>query len=108
MEDKIYVPKYENGNCAIVLDKDTIRVFKTYDREVNYYTDYFVNSHYLKKEGIYGIVDVNCIKDQIMTTTPIYRNDIMDIFVVGLLFIFTIWFFITKLIKVFFLGWRWA
>lgn len=108
MEDKLYVPHYVSGNCAIVLDKDTIRVFDTYDREVNYYTDYYVNSHYMSKKGIYGIVDVNCLSDDTLTTIPIYRNDIMDIFVVGLSFIFVGWFLISKLIKVFFLGWRWS
>lgn len=106
--DKVYVPSYELGQCVEIIDKDTIRVYDTYDQDVNRYTDYYVNSHYLWKRGIHGIVDVNCLDQQYITTTPIYRNDIMDIFVVGLLFIGVGWFLIAKLIKTFFLGWRWA
>ena len=87
MVDKIYIPTYEVGQCVEVRDKDTIRVYDSYDSDVNRYTDYYVNSHYLWKKGIVGFVDVNCLDSDVITTTPIYRNDIMDIFVVGLSFI---------------------
>lgn len=107
LEDKIYLPNY-NNQCAIVLDKDTIRVFDSIDRPSNTYTDYYVNSHYLSKKGTYGYVDLECLPPSSISTIPIYRNDILDIIFVGLAFVFVGWFFISKLIKVVFLGWRWS
>ena len=54
MNYKIYLPVSESDtNYVSVIDKDTIRVFHSkpqIDDLVNY-TDYYVNSHYLSKEG---------------------------------------------------------
>lgn len=109
MEDNIlYVPNYRDNQCAIVLDKDTIRVFDSINGETNSYTDYYVNSHYMSKKGVVGIVDENCIDSQYISTTPMYRNDIFEIIFIGLAFIFVGYFFISKLIRTIFLGWRWS
>lgn len=105
--DKLYVPNYDN-QCVIVLDKDTIRVFDSIDRPSNTYTDYYVNSHYMSKQGLYGYVDLECLPTDSISSIPIYRNDIFDIIFVGLAFIFVGYFFISKLIRTIFLGWRWS
>lgn len=105
--DKLYVPNYVN-QCVIVLDKDTIRVFDSIDSPQNSYTDYYVNSHYMSKTGLYGYVDLDCLPTDSISSIPIYRNDIFDIIFVGLAFIFVGYFFISKLIRTIFLGWRWS
>ena len=48
--DLIYVPNYVNGQCVEIIDKDTIRVFNN-ESDLNY-TDYYINSHYLSKNGV--------------------------------------------------------
>lgn len=108
MVDKLYVPNYDSDSCVIVLDKDTIRVFDSISGLTNSYTDYYVNSHYMSKRGVYGVVDLDCISHDSISNIPIYRNDILDIFVVSLSMIFVGYFFISKLIKTIFLGWRWS
>ena len=107
LESKLYVPDY-NNECVVVLDKDTIRVFDTINSSSNSYTDYYVNSHYMSKKGVFGYVDLECLDSNSISSVPIYRNDIFDIIFVGLAFIFVGYFFISKLIRTIFLGWRWA
>ena len=106
LEDKIYVPYYESGMCVYVVDKDTIRVFD--DNTQTTYTDYYINSHYLKKSGYSSPQDVECIQEATISTLPMYRTDIFEIIFIGLAFIFVGYFFISKLIKTIFLGWRWS
>lgn len=108
MEDKLYVPNYKENQCVVVLDKDTIRVFDSINGEYNSYTDYYVNSHYMNKRGVVGIVDENCINSNEISTIPMYRNDIFEIIFISLAFIFVGYFFISKLIRTIFLGWRWS
>ena len=45
----IFVPNYENFSCVYVVDKDTIRVLNPTN---DIYTDYYVNSHYMSKNGV--------------------------------------------------------
>ena len=90
----IYIPidNFDN-TCVNVIDKDTVRVINTNDDLGIYsYTDYFVNSHYLSKEGfLTDISSYSCSSN--ITNLWYYRNDVADIFLmcfIGALFFFGI------------------
>ena len=78
---KIYVP-YENKSdyaCYSVLDSGTIRAYKQNLSNNNdiQYTDFFVNSHYLQKDGVQHIQNkdlITCVNDNV-TNDYYYRND---------------------------------
>lgn len=84
----IYVP-YENKSdykCYTVLDSGTIRAYKqnlSNDTDIQY-TDFFVNSHYLQKNGIEHIQNkdtIFCVNDQV-TNDYYYRNDLPHILII--------------------------
>lgn len=97
----IYLPdEVKSSNCAYVYDKDTIRVFthKPTNTDIDYYyTDYFINSHYISRVGStrfsgYYNNYPECMNYNNFTTDFYYRNDFASI-----LFIFVIFaFFIIK------------
>ena len=96
---KLYVPIYNNENCVIVYDSNTIRRFDnnpTINNEINF-TDYFINSHYITKRGKTTFINNDdlpvCISINDLTTDFYYRNDLSDIFVV---------FFILSIICIYF------
>lgn len=108
----IYVPEYTNGNCAIVQDSNTIRVYDTTptaNSTVNY-IDYYINSHYLFKKGTQtfnNYVHVpTCSNSDYITTNFYYRNDIFEIIATFILIVGFIWFFISNLSKLLFRGRR--
>lgn len=81
----IYIPNYENNQCAYVRDKDTIRVYDDIPviNSTTTYTDYYVNSHYLSTTGVqtfnqYSTVP-SCIDN--VSTDWWYRNDISSILI---------------------------
>lgn len=88
---KVYLPTFTNENCIQVLDKDTIRVYSrtpVYD-DYNTYIDYYVNSHYLSKEGALfydsSIEPIVCESHSNYTSDTFYRFDfdgIMIIFII--------------------------
>lgn len=78
----VYIPSYNSGNCVVVYNSDTVRV---YDRQpqnntTTNYIDYYINSHYLSNRGStnynYG---VTCLQASDISTNWIYRNDLSDI-----------------------------
>lgn len=83
----IYVPTLDYS-CYVVYDKDTIRAYHTqpiYDSYIDY-TDYYVNSHYIEKNGTahftnYSVLPT-CINNDNLTNDFYYRNDLADIFVI--------------------------
>lgn len=84
----IYVPNYENGNCAYIYNSDIIRVYDsvpTHNTVINY-KDYYIKSSYIYNEGTtsfgnYTTLPV-CISNDRITTDVYYRNDIMQILVI--------------------------
>ena len=99
----IYLPKIDYA-CYVVVDKDTIRGYyitpynPTYSNNVEiYYTDYYVNSHYLEKEGSqffgYNTKLPDCLDKSLLTTDYIYRNDFFEIAII-FMFIFIVVFLI--------------
>lgn len=95
----IYVPEYNQGNCAYIYNTDIIRV---YDRVPSNnstvpYTDYYIKSSYMYNTGSttfsnYSTLPV-CINDSRITTEVFYRNDFPQI-----LFIFIVFAFISFII----------
>lgn len=78
----VYVPTYNNGNCVVVSNADTVRVYdrQPQNNQSTNYVDYYINSHYLSNTGNtsynYG---VTCLASDKITTNWIYRNDLSDI-----------------------------
>lgn len=84
----VYVPNYENGNCAYIYNTDIIRVYDrvpSHNSVINY-KDYYIKSSYIYNEGTtsfgnYSTLPV-CISNDRITTDVYYRNDFMQILVI--------------------------
>lgn len=84
----IYVPEYNNGNCAYIYNSDIIRVYDSipsHNSVINY-KDYYIKSSYIYNEGNtsfgnYSTLPV-CISNDRITTDVYYRNDFMQILVI--------------------------
>lgn len=98
----VYLP-IDNVNdfaCYSVFDKDTIRAYfnKPQINTSSNYIDFYINSHYLEKEGTqswgsYAQYLPTCISSSAITTDFYYRNDmseILVIFIILCIFIFYI------------------
>lgn len=101
---KLYVP-YENVNdysCYVVYDCNTIRAYKN-NLVVgnNNYTDFFVNSHYMSKDGVENFQATTdfpvCLTQDKITNDYYYRNDIAHI----LIFASFVLFFIFLAVRIF-------
>lgn len=95
---KIFVPTYNNNNCAVIQNNNTLRVYDyrpTQNSTVNY-TDYYYNSHYYYTRGSqnfsqYSVIP-QCISNNDITTQVFYRNDFSEILIMFFIItIFTIW-----------------
>lgn len=106
----IYLPKSDYA-CYVVIDKDTIRAYRTmpYRPSISgqnvtiQYVDYYINSHYLEKQGTqnfsYNSTLPSCIDKNTITNEIYYRNDIdsiLIVFTVIVLFGFGIPFYLMK------------
>lgn len=98
----VYVPTYNNGNCAVVSNGDTVRVYdrQPQNNQSTNYVDYYVNSHYISNTGStsynYG---VTCLASNQITTNWIYRNDLSDILLSFVLICVIIYFPISLIFK---------
>lgn len=89
----IYLPidDFTDYECYYVYDKDTIRAYKdmpVLNNNVDY-TDYFINSHYLSKNGtqnfgIYSTIPI-CLDTDKLTNDIYYRNDMPSILLMFLI-----------------------
>ena len=86
---KYYVPveSISDYSCYVVFDSNTIRAY--YYQPVigtNLYTDFYVNSHYMQKEGSQEISNTIelplCLSSDDITNDYYYRNDISHIIVI--------------------------
>lgn len=73
----IYIPEYQTNYCVEIIDKDTIRVFE--DNDTSFYTDYFINSHYISKQGQVDYDYIKSCSSLSFTTDYKYRNDFPEI-----------------------------
>lgn len=107
----IYLP-IENLNdfaCYTVEDKDTIRAYKTMPRldSSSDYVDFYINSHYLEKEGTeswgqWQSYLPTCIISSSITNDIYYRNDLDSILVIFLCIIVFVTYFPRKLLNIFY------
>lgn len=90
MTNKVYIPVSDFTNkCVEVIDKDTVRVIDSIpDNNIYSYTDYYINSHYISKDGfLNSYSSSSCISNY--TNSWYYRNDVSEIFLmcfIGALF----------------------
>lgn len=89
---KIYVPS-DDYACYYMIDSNTIRAYNTQPRlnsNVDY-TDYYVNSHYLFKNGTQSFGQYStlptCIGSDYITENILYRNDLSDTLVIFLIIV---------------------
>lgn len=90
----VYVPEYNEGNCAYILNSDVIRVYNSIPQHNTTisYKDYYIKSSYIYNEGNttfsnYSTLPV-CISDERITTSHEYRNDFPQILFIFLVFAF--------------------
>lgn len=91
-------------------DSDTLRCYEskpTFNSTINY-KEYYVNSHYLYKNGSTQFgnynYNVNCLDNSVLTNKYMYRNDISDILLTFVLFIGFVIFMVGMPLKSFFRG----
>lgn len=107
----IYLP-IENVNdfaCYTIKDKDTIRAYKTMPSidSSSDYLDFYINSHYLDKEGTeswgqWGSYLPTCISTSSITNDIYYRNDLDSILVIFLCIVVFVTYFPRKLLNIFY------
>lgn len=106
----MYVPVYENGNCAYLYSDNFIRVYDTHPTSNSsiHYIDYLINNHYLSREGYQTFTTYSTLpvcSDEV-TTNFYQRTDILDILIIFTLFVGFNWFLISKLVKTLLKGGR--
>lgn len=108
---KVYVPNYQNSNCAYIYNSNTIRVYDsvpTQNSSVDY-TDYYINSSYLSNNGNTNFSPYaslpTCINSSDITTNVFYRNDIDKILVVFLILLIICFYFPYRMISRLFGRW---
>lgn len=114
MNSKIYVPEYHNGECAYVLNKDTIRIYETHPSHNSTiaYRDYFITSSYIGATGTTTFTQYStlptCLSNSSITTDYAYRIDFPSIIITAFIICFVAYFFVSKIVRGSFLGWRWS
>lgn len=97
--ENIYLPidDFSTYSCYVVYNKDTIRAYKNNPIiGENFYTDFYINSHYLQSNGFQNITDTIelplCISTDFLTNKPEYRNDFSHILFIILFFLIILYF----------------
>lgn len=107
---KFYLP-YENVDdyfCYEVLNSETIRAYKTEPllNELVEYDDFFVNTHYLVKNGYDEVTSAPvCLDKNIMTNDVYYRNDFSSILVMTFILLIICFYFPYKMFSRMFGRW---
>lgn len=111
----IYVPDL-NYACYVVTGSDTIRAYtqKPYNptnQSVSIaYRDYYINSSYLYADGTQNFSSYStiptCLDTSLLTDRYFYRLDIDKIMIVFFILLFISYFIVSKIIRVFFHGFR--
>lgn len=83
----VYVPTYNNSNCAVISNNNTIRVYesKPTNNTTIPYIDYYFNSHYLSTTGTQQFSNYvaipTCLPNSDITTEWWHRTDVSDILI---------------------------
>lgn len=104
----LYVPVYNNGNCAYLYSDNFIRVYDsqpTYNSNIHY-IDYLINHHYMSREGTQQFGNYTTLPtcSDSVTTNYYYRTDILDILLIFCIFILLNYYLISRLYKALFRG----
>lgn len=106
----IYVPNYEDYNCAYLSSSNMLRVYDSVPQSGRtiYYREYAIDNHYVYRDGSTTFSQYStlptCLLDDEVTTNFYYRTDIADIVFLFLAFVGINYILISKLIKLFFRG----
>lgn len=86
--EHIYLPieNVSDFKCYYIYNSDTIRAYKKVPQvnSTSDYVDFYINSHYLEKEGSqtwgsYHEYLPTCLATTAITNNYLYRNDLFDI-----------------------------
>lgn len=103
----IYVPveKISDFKCYVVHDKDTIRAYynKPAYNSSSGYVDFFINSHYLEKNGTqswgqsayYSLP--SCLPESSLTNVFYYRTDLSECLIIFLILVLVMFWYPLKL-----------
>lgn len=87
----IYVPDLSSYECFYVHSDGVIRAYKqipSNNSTINY-RDYYVNSHYLYKDGVQSFNNYTtlpiCLVSEVLTDKVEYRNDFDSILIIFLI-----------------------
>lgn len=112
MNDYVYVPTYQNGNCVYIYSSDIIRVYDSVpqnNRTISY-KDYYIKSDYIYNTGSTSFNQYStlptCIASERITTDFYYRNDLPSILFIFLVFAFVCFWIPWKLITIMFRRWH--
>ena len=112
MNDYVYVPSYQNGNCAYIYNTDIIRVYNSVPQanQTISYKDYYIKSNYIYNTGSttfnqYSTLPT-CINSNRITTDVYYRNDIMQILIIFVILAFCCLWLPFKLVMRMFGRWK--
>lgn len=96
----IYVPNYNDHNCAYLSSASNLRVYdsKPMQGQTISYRDYATDNHYLYRDGYTSFSNYStlptCLDDSEITTSLYYRTDFADIllctFIIGFTCIFLV------------------
>lgn len=99
----IYVPTFNNGNCVVVSNYETIRVYERQPSQNSTisYIDYYIRSNYISYYGTASFSQYSAIPScrSDVTTNFLYRYDIDKIFICVFIIFFFINFFVIDVIK---------
>lgn len=92
---KIYLPisDFSDYSCYVVYDSGVIRAYEN-NLQVgnNSYRDYYINSHYIYKDGVQIITDSRefpvCLSSNELTNNKYYRFDLAHILVISSFILF--------------------
>lgn len=99
------VDNFNDFKCYEVLDSNTVRSYRStpvIGSEVDY-IDFFVNSHYLEKQGKTTLeYSPICLDSTSLTNEVYYRNDFPQIMLCFVLILFFITYFARTILRNFF------
>lgn len=89
----IYVPEYNENNCAYIYNSDIIRVYDSqpvHNSTISY-KDYYIKSSYIYNTGSTTFSNYStlptCIDSSRITTDVYYRNDFDSILIIFVLLV---------------------
>ena len=104
----IYVPDYNDYNCAYISNSNTIRVYDTVPTpgQTIFYRDYYTDNHYFYRDGSTTFNNYStlptCLLNEEVTTSFYYRTDFADIVIVSFIFCFVGVYFVKSLFNALF------